>query len=314
MEKIEVFELDDDFDPLEELEFQADEEQEYAGGIEYQVPVIPDADRSIVPDPVVLPPAERIQKLIAGMPGQKFRVLSGIRVCSEPKTLEQAAADLDALYPQGASVYTAMRIIELLAEAGALEVLEPVQLAGDAAEANADERENTSMFGGSGAKAAFADDDASPAEKDANGDEERIDSIDLDDLDLEFDEIEEAAPRTYLATEAGMKALEDMWSASAAKQAVIDNPRYLPIYHRILTMCAEPGGKTKNEIAAQVDNDPLLQNPRLWCQYFLEKLREANALEWDNAWIITEIGRSLLASDLFDEYAEEATTANETEE
>ena len=310
MEKIEVFELDDDFDPLEELEFQAEEEQGYAGGIEYQVPVIPDADRSIVPDPVVLPPAERIQKLIAGMPGQKFRVLSGIRVCSEPKTLDQAAADLDVLYPQGASVYTSMRIIELLTEAGALEIQELEAPAG--AEANTDDSKHNEAP----ADDAMADvEAATPVENDIEaGADKRVDSISLDDLDLEFDEVEEAVPRTYLATEAGLKALEDMWSADAAKQVVVDSPRYLPVYYRILKMCAEPGGKTKNEVAAKVDNDPLLREPRLWCQYFLEKLREANALDWDDAWVITDIGRSLLASDLFDEYAEEATTTNDIKE
>ena len=291
MEKIEIFELDDDFDPLEELEFEADADLEYAGGIEYQVPVIPDADRSIVPEPIELAPAERIDKLIRGLPGQKFRVLSGIRICSEPKTLDQAGSELEALYPQGASVYPSVRIIELLAEAGALEVL------GD--EGDHDEMEDATEDELEPRNGAFASLDI---EQDS---EERIESMSLEDFDIEYDEVEQSAPKMYLATAAGMLALEELWSSSAAKKLIADDPRYLPVYYKILKMCAEPGGKTKSEIAAQVDSDPLLQEPRRWCQHFLEKLREANALDWDDAWVITAIGNDLLESGLFAEHVEE---------
>ena len=92
-ENIEVFEIDDDFDPLEDTGLELDEEVEYTG-MDYQVP-IPDADRSIVPDPVILPPEERIAKLIHGLPGQKFRLLTAITICKEPKTLEEASAELE---------------------------------------------------------------------------------------------------------------------------------------------------------------------------------------------------------------------------
>ena len=282
-DRIEVFELDDDFDPLEDMGFEQ-EEEEYAGGIEYQVPVIPDADRSVVPEPVVAPPAERIAKLIAGLPGQKFRILSGVRVCADPKTLEEAAADLEALYPQGTSVYPATRIIELLAEAGALERIDPDQ------PEDPDTPED-------GAAEAAESSSVSPAD-DAAGDE-RIESISWDEADLEFDEVEPAEPSIYVATEAGLAAIEEHWSADAAAKVVADEPQYRTIYKRVLDLCAEPGGKTKVEIADEIDGDPLLQEPRRWCQYFLEKLRETNALEWDGTWTVTDIGANLLASDLF---------------
>ena len=290
-DKVEVFELDDNFDPLEDLGFDVDEELEYAGGIEYQVPVIPDADRSVVPDPVVLPPAERIAKLIEGLPGQKFRILSGIRTCAEPKTLEEASAALEELYPQGASVYSAMRIIELLADAGALERIDPEEDDGagdEAAPAN----------GGAGTdEQALSTPQATDGE---DAEEVRIDSLSLDELDFEYDEVEPAEPSLYLATAEGLAAIEEHWSPNAAHDVVAAEPQYLQVYKTILEMCAAPQGKTKIEISDAVDSLPVLQEPRRWCQYFLENLREVNALEWDGTWRITEIGRGLLSDKIFD--------------
>lgn len=279
MEKIEIFELDDDFDPLADTGFEAEDPQEYAGGIEYQVPVIPDADRSIVPPPVDLPPEERIEKLIHGLPGQKFRLLSAIQVCATPKTLEEAAADLEAAYPQGTSVYPATRIIELLTEAGAIDRIEPEE---PADLANSLEEDDAPVY---------------PSAEDPDEDE-RVTSISIEDLPLDYDEVELSAPATYVATAIGLATVEERWSASAAEAVVAGEPQYRHIYRAILEMCAEPGGKTKPQVADAVDADPVLQKPRRWCQYFLEKLREAGALDWNNAWITTDIGKSLLHSDV----------------
>ena len=70
-------------------------------------------------------------------------------------------------------------------------------------------------------------------------------------------------------------------------------------------MCDTEGGQTKVAIASEIDNDPLLQEPRRWCQYFIEKLREGNALEWHDAWVITDIGKEILRSDIFAEASED---------
>jgi hypothetical protein len=60
------------------------------------------------------------------------------------------------------------------------------------------------------------------------------------------------------------------------------------------------GGHTKKDIDRIVDKDPLLQSPRLYSGYFVEGLERDEAIEWTGSWNITQLGKSLLASDAFD--------------
>ena len=65
MSDIDVFTIDDDFDPLAEIEIDAPSaEEQYVADY---MPPIPDADKSIVPKPVALTAAERIDKLLANV-------------------------------------------------------------------------------------------------------------------------------------------------------------------------------------------------------------------------------------------------------
>ena len=301
MEKIEVFELDDDFDPLADAGLELEAEGEYAGGIEYQVP-IPDADKSVVPEAVELPASERIEKLIAGIPGQKFRILSAIKVCDTSKTLEAAAEELEEEYPQGSSVYDAIRIIELLHGAGALACVDEE---GNEIDPNAASEEGDVASDGDVEAVAVA------AKRGAaeDAEEARVDSIGIDELDVEYDEVEKETPVFYVATEAGKSAVEEMWSAAAAFKVVHEETQYLPIWKKILELCSAEGGATKKEVADAVDAHPLLQEPRRWCQYFLEKLKNVNALEFATGWVITDIGKQLLADEVFSNV--EATEADD---
>ena len=121
MSDIDVFTIDDDFDPLAEIEIDAPSaEEQYVADY---MPPIPDADKSIVPKPVALTAAERIDKLLAGMPGQKFRVLAVVQAADaeEPRLAAAIVADVDAAYPTTKSVYDTARLLRLLTEAGAVE-------------------------------------------------------------------------------------------------------------------------------------------------------------------------------------------------
>ena len=46
--------------------------------------------------------------------------------------------------------------------------------------------------------------------------------------------------------------------------------------------------------AAYLDSDPLVQNPRLFAGYFLGELERIDAMEWADAWHVTERGLDLL--------------------
>lgn len=303
MDKIEVFEIDDDFDPLEEVGLEDDEEFEGKDAdTDYQVPVIPDADKSVVVQAVQLPAEERIDKLVCGLPGQKFRLLEGVRVCEEPRTLDEAAAALEAAFPQGASVYPATRIIELLADAGALERIGEKDPEASESASDAGVREEGAAPAQQVSQAWNEVDTRARGGLDGGAEDfERVESISWDDVQgsVTYEEIERKAPVMYAATEAGRQAVRDRWSAHAAAQVVADEPEYLPIWKKVLELCCAEGGATKTAIAAQVDDDPLLKEPRRWCQYFLGKYKDVNALQWDKTWQITDIGRELLDSGLF---------------
>ena len=44
-----------------------------------------------------------------------------------------------------------------------------------------------------------------------------------------------------------------------------------------------------------MDDDPLVQKPRLYAPHFIDKLEKCDALEWADTWTTTEIGREGLA-------------------
>lgn len=60
-----------------------------------------------MPEPVALSAAERIDKLLAGHAGQKFRVLAVVQAADadEPRVAEAIVADVDAAYPNTKSVF-----------------------------------------------------------------------------------------------------------------------------------------------------------------------------------------------------------------
>ena len=228
MSDVDVFVIDDDFDPLADLSLDDGERDDAEADY---LPPIPDADKSVVPPVVPLSAAERIENLLAGIPGQQFRLLHAVEFCTEPKTMDEAVADLDAAYPNTTRVY------------------------GDAADALAED-------GG-------------------------------------FISVTPAPPCRYRATQAGLDAVAAHVNEGLVAEKIEEDERYLPIFQRVLEMCAREGGCPTKELDQAVDGDPLCQEPRRFCGFFRGKLEETGAIEWRDAWTITDLGRSVLASGLF---------------
>ena len=104
MSDVDVFVIDDDFDPLADLSLDDGERDDAEADY---LPPIPDADKSVVPPVAPLSATERIEKLLAGIPGQQFRLLHAVEFCTEPKTMDEAVANLDAAYPNTTSCSSA---------------------------------------------------------------------------------------------------------------------------------------------------------------------------------------------------------------
>lgn len=281
MTDIDVFAIDDDFDPLAETGFEADDD--FDPNEEYIAP-IPDADKSVVPPAVILPPEERIAQLIKGVPGQTFRIIHGIELCvDEPRLAEDIAADLERDFPQRISVYDAMQVLKLLERAGALERVEMEPETNAEVDAVAAEVEAEA--------AAIA-----AANVEALKDMEAFDNEDdLDEFAGEYLTPTPAPPVWYQATEAGLDAITKYASEQTIVNVIAEEPKYLPIYHQVLSMLAEEDGQSMKDLDAAVNADPLLVEPKRFCGYFLDRLDRSGAAEFKaSRWRITPRGASVL--------------------
>ena len=76
-------------------------------------------------------------------------------------------------------------------------------------------------------------------------------------------------------------------------QEILDEDAGLDnIYRMLLDCCSNKGGASAKELGDAVDDQPELQEPRLYASYFYEKMAERDLIEWTGkAWGITEFGR-----------------------
>lgn len=267
MSDLDVFVIDDDFDPLADLELAGEDEQPETD----YLPPIPDAELSRVPERVELPAAVRIDKLLKGIPGQQFRILRAVECCAdEPKDMDTVVADVEAAYPTKTSVYDVPQIVQLLVRAGALERL--------GAEADASV-EGEPVSGDTGAQGT-AFESATAAD--------------------DYIVVTPAPPSLYRATREGLDAVAARKSEKLIVQTITEEERYLPLYERIFELAGREGGCPTKELDQAIDHDPLCEEPRRFCGYFLGRLEETGAVCWRDAWVVTDLGRAVLESGVFE--------------
>ena len=100
--------------------------------------------------------------------------------------------------------------------------------------------------------------------------------------------------------------VEAFWRITERLRALLEeDAAYAVIYTRILALCAAENGAATPVINGKVDNDPLVQKPRLYAPHFVDKLEQCDALEWRKAWFTTETGKQGLEmlADVVDESA-----------
>lgn len=269
MTDVEVFEIEDDFDPLEDAEDEAAGEEDRDES-DYQLPVIPDADKSVMPEPVHLTPAERIDALFKGLPGQEERLLFAIEAAAGERRSDELIEAIEQGHPARTSVYDAAQVVRLLERAGALELRE------EAVDAQSDA-------------------DEAPCDADAAAQQP------AGEAEGEYLTVAPVAVRFYRATDDGLAALEFRRSVEAVRPVIEEEPQYRPIYKTVLELLNVEGGTDMKSLDAAVNGDPLLEQPRRFCGYFLDRLERAGAARFDDAWRITPLGVNVLESDIFAE-------------
>lgn len=210
------------------------------------------------PAPPEAPAAERIADLLGKMAPFRKTLFGAIAFCAEPRPVEAVSSRIDELQAANRSIYTAAAITNLLERAGAL---------------------------------TRVDAEGNPVVGD---EQEPVEAVDEDGN--AYLEIPEAAPSFWVATPEGLEAAASDAPAERLAAVIEANALYRPIYKTILELCAAPEGATIKALGDAVDGEEVVQSPRRYAPWFVEQLRDGEAIAFTDAWRITELGRDVLAT------------------
>ncbi|MBM7000814.1 hypothetical protein I3I95_11925 [bacterium] len=252
----------DAFDPLADEGFDPDEDVDFpvADGSNLQLAEtksrLSAQAAAECPENNDRPAAERIQELFREM-GKRRRTLLGILdYCRTMRPVLEVADHITELKKYDRSVYSPTDFCSLLQRAGAIERVD--------ADGNH-----------------YVEESLEPEVVMVDG--------------VQYLEPRTPAPAYWRTTEDGIAALDADDPVAATRALFEEDGSYLPIYRRVLTMCARPGGATARDLSRAIDGDPLVQSPRLYSSHFVEKLNVSEALAWgDRVWVITDAGREAL--------------------
>lgn len=101
-----------------------------------------------------------------------------------------------------------------------------------------------------------------------------------------------AAPVRLKTSKAGLAFLDREQDMGRFQEILDEDAGLDNIYRMLLDCCANKGGATAKELGDAVDDQPELQEPRLYASYFYEKMAEHDLIEWTGkSWGITEFGK-----------------------
>ena len=223
----------------------------------YPFGAIESASTSIVAKIDDCPTRERIDSLFASLKHRKRILLDTIAYVQEPKAVTDVNIRIEELQKNNTSVYSGPDICALLERAGAIKRVTEI------------------------------------------GEELPSDNLEPEVVSVDGVEVYKpvSAPEVFwMATQEGVAAYEDYDPYINIKALLADEVNYVPIFKRVLELASStPGAKTASYTAA-IDDDPLVQEPRRYASFFLDKLEEVDAIEWREGWYVTDIGCDVLAT------------------
>ena len=204
---------------------------------------------------------ERTDALFARLHSSR-RFLNGIlEFCREERTEDEVAGEVARMRALEFCIYGADVLCAHLVEAGALERIEP-------------EQDDVRVVEVDGVQYL---EPAGRAEEPAAGGEEGEPG---------------AAAVRLKTTQVGLAALEREQDMGRFQEILDEDAGLDNIYRMLLDCCSNEGGASAKELGDAVDDQPELQEPRLYASYFYEKMAERDLIEWTGkAWGITEFGK-----------------------
>lgn len=98
--------------------------------------------------------------------------------------------------------------------------------------------------------------------------------------------VKSEAPSLWVTTDAGLMALEKELQEDKLEALFISEATYKTIYLRVLKFCKD--AKSRMEIEAHLEGEPLLENPKIYASYFIDTLETAGGLVWNGSWKTTQ--------------------------
>lgn len=252
-----------DFDPLADFSFEQDAEDVNLGILgdgPYSFPdpnAVPQYQKELVSFDKSDSAEERIAALFSQMPTMQRTLYAILAACTAPVPTDALQSRIEELTEHHHSVYGPLTLCDLLERAGAI------------------------------------------AQTDEEG--RVLKDMEREPLRVEVDGVEywrvAPAPEVYWCiTDEGRAWLDDYKPLELIAQLFVNEPQYAGVFTTCLTMCAREGGASLREIGDVVDDEPVLQDPKRYAMYFIDKLEHADAVAWTGKWSATDAGRSYLKS------------------
>jgi hypothetical protein len=263
------FDFDDEFDPLGDTDPDPTDEDyeesvDYVGTPELVLELTRQQPASVKATDTPLAEV-RIADLFASMVPRRKVLLGILGFCQTPQPVAAVGAEVDRLQENDFSVYRAANLCALLEKAGAI--------------------------------------------RRVTEDGDDLTQVKVEPRVVEVDGIEYLEPGTppeacWLDTDEGRAALAADKPLERLTELFAADAQYLPIYKRVLMLCAQEGGQTVKDLGTAVDSDPLVQKPRLYAPRFIDRLEKCDAVTWAKTWVTTDIGAEGLAmlDDVADDY------------
>lgn len=200
-------------------------------------------------------PAYPIDQLMFQMAQQRKILMGILEFCKDSPLVADVNDEVDRLKEYSPNVYTAYDLCTILVEKGGLELL---------------------------------DDDGNPYDEDAIEP-----SIVEDEVGALYYEANDPADLHYHTTDAGQTILDDDDPLGRAQGFFDDDPDLVSIYKRVMKLC-DGEGATLDALNEAVNDDELVQSPRIYAPFFIDRLERCDAIEWEGIWKLTDVGREAL--------------------
>jgi hypothetical protein len=264
---------DSDYDPLADLEADDEEFDESGGQQGPHTEYQAKTPYAVASDDRST--SQRIEDLFVALAPRRRVLLDILKFLDAPKRSDMLQQKVEELQKYDVSVYSGYNFSLLLDEAGAIRKV----------------NEDGSVF-----------------------DEEMEQLPDIVEVDgIEFFKPTDGKQVFWLITDEGHAYLETDDPFGRLAELIAEEPQYRVIYKSLLEFCDDEVGRSAEELANLVDNDPLVQSPRKYFSYFVKKLEDCSALVWAKKWHTTDLGGKGLESLLSENGAVEIEEVEEVE-